>query len=158
MFTLSAYYLARIQFALTIGFHIIFPASSMGIAMYLAALEAAFLWTGRQVYLDVYQFWIKIFALVFGIGVVTGIVMGYELGLNWSVYAYKVGPILGPLLTYETLTAFFLEAGFLGIMLFGMKGRQRTAFRRDLRGGLRHASQRVLDSRQQLLDANAARL
>ena len=121
MFPLSAYYLARIQFALTIGFHIIFPASSMGIAMYLAALEAAFLWTGRRVYLDVFQFWIKIFALVFGMGVVTGIVMGYELGLNWSAYAYKVGPILGPLLTYETLTAFFLEAGFLGIMLFGMK-------------------------------------
>ncbi|HTU52398.1 MAG TPA: cytochrome ubiquinol oxidase subunit I [Acetobacteraceae bacterium] len=117
---MSAYYLARVQFALTIGFHIVFPATSIGLATYLVVLEGAWLRTRKPVYLDAYRFWLKIFAIVFGIGVVSGLVMGYELGLNWSGYTEKVGAILGPLLTYETMTAFFLEAGFLGVMLFGM--------------------------------------
>ena len=118
---MTAYYLARLQFALTIGFHIVFPATSIALATYLVTLEGAWLWTKRPAYLDVYRFWLKIFAIVFGIGVVSGIVMAYELGLNWSGYTDKVGAILGPPLTYETMTAFFLEAGFLGVMLFGMK-------------------------------------
>lgn len=116
----SALLLARVQFALTIGFHIVFPAFSIGLAAYLATLEAAWLYTGRQAYFDAYQYWLKIFAIVFGIGVVTGLVMAYEFGLNWSVFSDKVGAILGPPLTYETMTAFFLEAGFLGVMMFGI--------------------------------------
>jgi cytochrome bd ubiquinol oxidase subunit I len=118
---ITALNLARIQFALTIGFHIVFPAFSIGLATYLVVLEAAWLRTRRLIFLDAYQFWLKIFAVVFGVGVVTGLVMAYEFGLNWSGFAKRVGPILGPPLTYETLTAFFLEAGFLGIMLFGAK-------------------------------------
>lgn len=121
MFALDAYHLARVQFAFTVGFHIIFPAFSIGLAAYLAVLEGTWLRTGRQVYLDLYMYWLKVFALVFGIGVVSGLVMSYEFGTNWSVFAYKTGPILGPLLGYETLTAFFLEAGCLGVMLFGIK-------------------------------------
>ncbi len=120
-FSLDAYHLARIQFAFTIGFHILFPACSIGLAAYLAVLEGLWLKTGRQVYFDVYQYWLKIFAVVFGIGVVSGLVMSYEFGTNWSRFAYKTAPILGPLLGYETMTAFFLEAGFLGVMLFGVK-------------------------------------
>jgi cytochrome d ubiquinol oxidase subunit I len=104
-----------------VGFHIIFPAFSIGLAALLAVLEGLFLVTRRQVYMDVYQYWLKIFAVVFGIGVVTGLVMSYEFGTNWSEFARRTGPILGPLLGYETLTAFFMEAGFLGIMLFGLR-------------------------------------
>src|ERR1700761_307218 len=121
MWGLDAYHLARVQFAFTVGFHIIFPAFSIGLAAYLVVLEGLWLRTGRDVYMDVYRYWLKIFAIVFGIGVVTGLVMSYEFGTNWSEFAYRTGPILGPLLGYETLTAFFLEAGFLGIMLFGLK-------------------------------------
>jgi cytochrome d ubiquinol oxidase subunit I len=126
MHNLDAFHLARIQFAFTVGFHIVFPAFSIGLAAYLAVLEGLWLKTGKAVYLDVYQYWLKIFAIVFGVGVVSGVVMSYEFGTNWSEFAYRTGPILGPLLGYETLTAFFLEAGFLGIMLFGIKrvGRQ----------------------------------
>ncbi|WP_420404304.1 cytochrome ubiquinol oxidase subunit I [Nisaea sp.] len=113
--------LARIQFAFTVSFHIVFPAFSIGLASYLAVLEALWLKTGRQVYLDTFQYWLKIFALVFGMGVVSGIVMSYEFGANWSVFADKTGPVLGPLMGYEVLSAFFLEAGFLGVMLFGLK-------------------------------------
>ncbi len=83
-------------------------------------LEALWLWTGRQVYLDTFRYWLKIFAIAFAMGVVSGIVMSYQFGTNWSVFSDKTGPILGPLMGYEVLSAFFLEAGFLGIMLFGM--------------------------------------
>jgi cytochrome d ubiquinol oxidase subunit I len=117
----DAFYLARFQFAFTVGFHIIFPSFSIGLSAYLAVLEGSWLRTGKQVYFDVYQYWLKIFAVVFGVGVVSGLVMSYEFGTNWSVFAYKTGPILGPLLGYEVLTAFFLEAGFLGVMLFGLQ-------------------------------------
>ncbi|MHB8886882.1 MAG: cytochrome ubiquinol oxidase subunit I [Methylovirgula sp.] len=123
MLHIDAFHLARVQFAFTIAFHIIFPATSIGLAAYLAVLEGLWLTTGKQVFLDIYLYWLKIFAVVFGIGVVAGLVMSYEFGTNWSVFAYKTGAILGPLLGYETLTAFFLEAGFLGVMLFG---RQRV--------------------------------
>jgi len=111
--------LARIQFGFTVGFHIIFPALTIGLASYLAALEACWLRTGQVLYRDLYQFWAKIFALNFGMGVVSGVVMGYQFGTNWGPFADFAGSITGPLLTYEVLTAFFLEAGFLGIMLFG---------------------------------------
>ncbi len=111
--------LARIQFGFTISFHILFPAFTIGLASYLAVLEALWLKTGREVYRDLYRFWVRIFAVSFGMGVVSGVVMSYEFGTNWSRLSDIAGNILGPLLTYEVLTAFFLEAGFLGIMLFG---------------------------------------
>jgi cytochrome d ubiquinol oxidase subunit I len=115
----AAVLLARAQFALTIGFHIVLPAFSIGLASYLAVLEVLWLLTRRQVYRDVYQYWLKAFAITFGMGVVSGVVMSYEFGTNWARFADKAGPIVGPLMAYEVLTAFFLEAGFLGIMLFG---------------------------------------
>ncbi len=113
--------LARIQFAFTISFHIIFPAITIGLASYLAVLEARWLRTGQAVYLDLYRFWSRVFAVNFGMGVVSGLVMAYQFGTNWSGFSRFAGSITGPLLTYEVLTAFFLEAGFLGVMLFGMK-------------------------------------
>jgi cytochrome d ubiquinol oxidase subunit I len=115
----AAVLLARAQFALTVAFHIVLPAFSIGLASYLAVLEVLWLFTGRQVYRDVYQYWLKAFAITFGMGVVSGVVMSYEFGTNWARFADKAGPVIGPLMGYEVLTAFFLEAGFLGIMLFG---------------------------------------
>jgi len=117
----DALLLARIQFGFTISFHFIFPAFSIGLASYLAVLEALWLRTGKSLYLDVYKYWLKIFAVVFAMGVVSGIVMAYQIGTNWAVFSDKAGPIVGPLMAYEVLTAFFLEAGFLGVMLFGMQ-------------------------------------
>jgi cytochrome d ubiquinol oxidase subunit I len=117
----SAIEVARSQFGFVIAFHIMFPAFSIGLASFLAVLEGAWLMTGKSAYLDAYKYWLKIFAMIFAIGVVSGLVMAYEIGANWGGYADKVGPVLGPLLAYETLTAFFLEAGFLGIMLFGLQ-------------------------------------
>src|SRR5262245_46021625 len=116
----DALLLARLQFAFVITFHIVFPAFSIGLASYLAVLEGLWLWTSRDVYLRVFRYWLKIFALTFGMGVVSGVVMAYQIGTNWGPYADRTGPILGPLMGYEVLTAFFLEAGFLGVMLFGM--------------------------------------
>ncbi len=116
----DALLLARIQFAFTVSFHFIFPAFSIGLASYLAVLEALWLKTGKQLYQDLFKYWLKIFAIAFAMGVVSGIVMSYQFGTNWSVFSDKTGPILGPLMAYEVLTAFFLEAGFLGVMLFGM--------------------------------------
>jgi cytochrome bd ubiquinol oxidase subunit I len=113
--------LARIQFAFTISFHIVFPALSIGLGSYLAVLEGLWLITGEDRYIRLFRVWVKAFALSFGMGVVSGIVLSYQFGTNWSVFADKTGPILGPLMGYEVLTAFFLEAGFLGIMLFGVK-------------------------------------
>src|ERR687890_1383306 len=116
----TALLLARLQFAFTISFHFIFPPFSIGLASYLAVLEALWLKTGKDVYLTLFRYWLKIFAIAFAMGVVSGIVMSYQFGTNWSVFSDKAGPVIGPLMAYEVLTAFFLEAGFLGIMLFGM--------------------------------------
>ncbi|QZD94567.1 cytochrome ubiquinol oxidase subunit I [Qipengyuania gelatinilytica] len=112
--------LARIQFAFTVSFHFFFPAFSIGLASYLMVLEGLWLKTGRQLYLDLFKYWLKIFAIAFAMGVVSGIVMSYQFGTNWSVFSDVAGPVIGPLMAYEVLTAFFLEAGFLGVMLFGM--------------------------------------
>ncbi len=117
----DALLLARLQFGFTVSFHFIFPAFSIGLASYLAVLEALWLKTGKPLYLDLFKYWLKIFAVVFAMGVVSGIVMSYQFGTNWSVFSDKAGPIIGPLMAYEVLTAFFLEAGFLGVMLFGMQ-------------------------------------
>ena len=113
--------LARIQFAFTITFHIIFPSFTIGLASWLAVVEWRYLRTGKEVYQDIYRMWVKIFAVTFGMGVVSGVVMSYQFGTNWSVFSDKVGNVIGPLLGYEVLTAFFLEASFLGVMLFGWK-------------------------------------
>jgi len=119
MFNLTALELARIQFGFTITFHIIFPAITIGLATYLAILEGLWLRRRDVVYKTLYHFWSKIFAVNFAMGVVSGLVMAYQFGTNWSQYSEFAGSITGPLLTYEVLTAFFLEAGFLGVMLFG---------------------------------------
>lgn len=111
--------LSRIQFAFTVTFHIVFPSLTIGLAAFLVVLEAQWLRTGNEVYLGLYRFWSKLFALAFGVGVVTGLVMSYEFGTNWSRFSVVAGNVLGPLMGYEVLSAFFLEAGFLGIMLFG---------------------------------------
>ena len=111
--------LARVQFAFTISFHILFPAFTIGLASWLAVLEWRWLKTGEQVYADVYRMWVKIFAVTFGMGVVSGVVMPFQFGTNWSRFVDAGANVLGPLLGYEVLTAFFLEASFLGVMLFG---------------------------------------
>jgi cytochrome d ubiquinol oxidase subunit I len=116
----SALDLARFQFAFTIVWHFLFPAFTIGLASYLAVLEALWLWTGRDVYRDVFRYWVKAFAVAFAMGVVSGIVLSYQIGTNWSVFADRTAPVLGPLFAYEVLTAFFLEAGFIGVMLFGL--------------------------------------
>lgn len=119
MLGLSAFDLARIQFAFTVSFHIIFPAITIGLASFLAVLEGLWLKTRDKDYLALFHFWSKIFAVNFAMGVVSGLVMAYQFGTNWSFFSDFAGSITGPLLTYEVLTAFFLEAGFLGVMLFG---------------------------------------
>ena len=119
MFGIAAIDLARVQFAFTISFHIIFPAITIGLASYLAVLEGLWLKTQRDTYRHLYHFWSKIFAVNFAMGVVSGIVMAYQFGTHWSGFSAFAGSVTGPLLTYEVLTAFFLEAGFLGVMLFG---------------------------------------
>src|ERR1700741_184690 len=116
---ITALLLSRIQFAFTITFHIIFPSFTIGLAAWLAVLEAWGLATGRPVYRVIFEFWLKIFGMAFGLGVVSGIVMAFQFGTNWSVLSKMSGPVQGPLLSYETFTAFFLEASFFGILLFG---------------------------------------
>ena len=117
---LNAAVLARVQFAFTVSFHIIFPTISIGLAMFLAVLEGLWLKTRDEVYLQMYRFWMNIFAMAFGVGVVTGIVLSFEFGLGFARFAQLAGPAIGPMIALEVLTSFFLEAGFLGIMLFGL--------------------------------------
>jgi cytochrome bd ubiquinol oxidase subunit I len=118
---LLALLLSRVQFAFTVSFHIIFPAFTIGLAAWLACLEALSVATGRPVYRRLFDFWARIFAVAFGLGVVSGIVMAFEFGTNWSELSRRTGPIQGPLLLYETFTAFALEASFFGVMLFARK-------------------------------------
>lgn len=112
--------LARIQFGFTVSFHFIFPSFTIGLASFLMVLEGLWLATGKHVYDNLYRYWLKIFAVAFAMGVVSGLVMSYEFGTNWSVFSDRAGSVIGPLMAYEVLTAFFLEAGFLGVMLFGV--------------------------------------
>src|SRR5215204_3145721 len=113
--------LSRLQFAFTIAFHIIFPSFTIGLASFLAVLEGLWLATGNARFKALYLFWVKIFAISFGMGVVSGVVLSYQIGTNWSVFAAVTAPVIGPLLAFEVLAAFFLEASFLGVMLFGWK-------------------------------------
>jgi cytochrome d ubiquinol oxidase subunit I len=119
MHDLDPLILARLQFAFTVSFHIVFPTISIGLALFLVIVETLWLKTGDLVYRQIYRFWLNIFAMSFAIGVVTGVVMSFEFGLTFAKFARFAGPVIGPLIAYETLTSFFLEAGFLGIMLFG---------------------------------------
>ena len=119
MLSIEPLLLARIQFGFTVSFHIIFPALTIGLASYLAVLEGLWLWRRDPTYRDLYHFWSKVFAVNFAMGVVSGVVMAYQFGTNWSYFSAFAGGVTGPLLAYEVLTAFFLEAGFLGVMLFG---------------------------------------
>ncbi|MEI2418439.1 cytochrome ubiquinol oxidase subunit I [Orrella sp. JC864] len=118
---MTAELLARIQFAFTVSFHFIFPALSIGTASFLMVLNGLWLTKRDPVYLQLFEYWKTIFAVTFGMGVVSGIVMSYQFGTNWSVFSERAGAVIGPLMGYEVLTAFFLEAGFLGIALFGRK-------------------------------------
>ncbi len=121
MDTLDPLLLSRIQFAFTISFHILFPSFTIGLAAWLLVLEALWLKTGKAIYMEIAKHWAKIFAVSFGMGVVSGLVLSYEFGTNWSEFSRLGGNVIGPLMSYEVLSAFFLEAGFLGIMLFGWK-------------------------------------
>lgn len=114
-----AIFLSRVQFAFTVSFHIIFPAFTIGLASFLMNLEFQWLRTGNALYKNLYKFWAKVFAVSFGLGVVSGIPMSFQFGTNWSRFSEFTGNVLGPLIAYEVITAFCLEAGFLGIMLFG---------------------------------------
>lgn len=116
---ITALLLSRLQFAFTVSFHIIFPSFTIGLAAWLTVLETLHLATRRPAYRVLFEFWLKIFAVAFGFGVVSGVVMAFEIGTNWSDFSRMTGPIQGVLLSYETFTAFALEAGFLGILLFG---------------------------------------
>ena len=150
--------LARIQFAFTVTFHIIFPSFTIGLAAFIATLLVRWRMTGREHCMRLARFWTKVFAVSFAMGVVSGIVMSYEFGTNWSQFSVVVGNVVGPLIGYEVLTAFFLEATFLGIMLFGWS-RVPPGPARALRhpGRDRHLAVGVLDPRRQQLDADAGR-
>src|ERR1700722_2942010 len=119
--SLNPLVLSPIQFAWVIGWHFLLPAFTVGLASFIAVLEGLNLFTGREIYLRISSFWIKIFAVSFGMGVVSGIVMPFQIGTNWSRYSDAAADVVGPLLAYEGLTAFFLEAAFLGVLLFGRK-------------------------------------
>jgi cytochrome bd ubiquinol oxidase subunit I len=125
---LTALFLSRLQFAFTVSFHIIFPSFTIGLAAWLAVLEGLHLVTERPVYRRLFDFWLKIFGLAFGLGVVSGIVMGFEFGTNWSRLSEASGPIQGPLLSYESFTAFALEASFFGVLIFGRPRVSRTSY------------------------------
>ena len=117
--TLDPLILSRIQFGFTIAFHIVFPAFTIGLSAFIAALVARWMWTGDERFRQLAKFWTKIFAVSFAMGVVSGVVLSYQFGTNWSRFSEVVGNVIGPVIAYETLTAFFLEASFLGILLFG---------------------------------------
>ena len=155
---LTALELARIQFAFTVSFHIIFPATSIGLACFLAVLEWKWLRSHNPIYQYLYKYWLKIFAVTFGLGVVSGVVMSYQFGTNWSEFSRIAGSVTGPLLTYEVLSAFFLEAGFLGVMLFGW-GRvsEKAHFFCYIYGCCRYMYFNVLDLIFKQLDANTSR-
>ncbi|MGF6266974.1 cytochrome bd-type quinol oxidase subunit 1 [Paraburkholderia youngii] len=155
----SALFLSRIQFAATVSFHIIFPSFTIGLAAWLAVLEAMSLATQNRVYRQVFEFWLKIFGVAFGMGVVSGIVMAFQFGTNWSELSRASGPIQGPLLSYESFTAFALEATFFGVMLFGRTRVRPLVLSRLVRARhVGHHAVGFLDPREQLVDAAAHRV
>ena len=155
---LDPVFLSRIQFAFVISFHIIFPAFTIGLAAWLATIEGMRLFTGNPLYRRVFDFWLKVFAVSFGMGVVTGIVMAFQFGTNWGVLAERTGSIQGPLLGYEAFTAFMLEATLLRRHAAGPRpGFAALLLLRLLHGVARNDVLLVLDPRQQFLDAGAGR-
>ena len=141
--------LSRLQFAFTVSFHIIFPSFTIGLAAWLAVLSLRWWISGDDLYRRLFDFWVKIFAVSFGMGVVSGIVMAFEFGTNWSVLAERAGNIMGPLIVYEALTAFMLEATFLGALLLGRDRLPRWAhFACCLHGGAGHHGFGLLDHGQ----------
>jgi hypothetical protein len=152
---ITALLLSRLQFAFTISFHIIFPSFTIGLAAFLTILEALHLATGRPTYRVVFEFWLKVFAVAFGIGVVTGIVMAFQFGTNWSVLARMSGPIQGPLISYETFMAFFLEATSSGFCSSAVPRRSLVVPGIDCDGRVGHHAVRFLDHGEQQLDAGA---
>ena len=156
---MDALALARIQFAANISFHILFPTITIALCWFLLFFEIRFHLTGNDSWMDAYRFWVKVFALTFALGVVSGITMSFQFGTNWPGFMETVGNIAGPLLAYEVLTAFFLEATFLGIMLFGSNRAPPFGTYSGYRiGGSGNHSVSVLDHRPQLMDAYTARL
>src|SRR5882757_1274684 len=117
----DALLLSRLQFGFTIAWHIIFPSFTIGLASFLTVLEGLWLATRNTLFQTLYLFWIKIFAISFGMGVVSGVVLSYEIGTNWSAYSAVAAPVIGPLFAFEVLAAFFMEASFLGVMLWGWR-------------------------------------
>ena len=157
--SLDAVLLSRLQFAFTIGYHILWPAYTIGISGFIVVLSLLWRVTRKPVYREQLRFWIHLFALGFAMGVVTGIVLSYEIGTNWSVFAERTSNVIAPFFSYEVQTAFFLEAGFIGIMLFGMDRFSRAAaYLLLLHGGARRGRERVLDSGGEQLDADAVGL
>ena len=155
MFELDAFHLARIQFAFTVSFHILFPAITIGLASYLVVLEGMWLRTKNDVWRSLYHFWLKIFAVNFGMGVVSGLVMAYQFGTNWSGFSQFAGSITGPLLTYEVLNRLLPGSWFLGRDAVRLEqGRPRPALLCHLHGGAGHADVHLLDPRLQQLDAH----
>jgi hypothetical protein len=151
-------FLSRLQFAWVIGWHILLPAFTVGLAAYIALVEGLNLVTGRQVYHRVSMFWIKVFSISFGMDVVTGIVMPFQFGTNWSRYSDATANVLSPLFAYEGLTAFFLEAAFLGVLFVRTEaGAAMGPFRCGADGSAGHAVLFVLDTCCQQLDADAGR-
>ncbi len=150
--------LSRIQFAATVSFHYIYPPLSIGLGVMLVIFEALWLKTKNPLYHQMARFWTKVFALTFAIGVATGIVMEFEFGTNWATYSRYVGDVFGSALAAEGIFAFFLESGFLAVLLFGWdKVGREFAFLRDVHGLSGRAFQRHLDRRGQLVDADARR-
>lgn len=125
--SITALNVARFQFAFAVTVHIIFPPLTIGLSVFLLVLEGLWLKTKKSIYQKIYKFWIKIFAVNFGLGVISGVFLSFQIGQNWSQFSNFAGPVIGPLMSYEVLTAFFLESGFLGIMLFGIKKVSRCA-------------------------------
>ena len=153
--------LSRLQFAANISFHIIFPTITIALGWILLFFKLRFQATGDEKWMDAYRFYVKVFALSFAMGVVSGITMSFQFGTNWPGFMEKVGNIAGPLLAYEVMTAFFLEAVFFGIMLFGARRLARAAVAAhfgDVPGCVRHHDERVLDFGPELLDADAGGL
>ena len=154
----DALVLSRLQFAFTVAFHILFPSLTIGLAAFLLVLEVRWIATGNHIYEQLYRFWLKLFALAFGLGVVTGLVLSYEIGTNWGRFSAMTGNVIGPLMGYEVLSAFFLEAGFLGVMIFGIDrvGKDPHLFATAM--VTRHPRFHVLDPLRKQLDAHARRL
>ncbi len=154
---MDALFLSRLQFALTIGFHYIYPPITIGLGVILVVMEALFLKTRREIYRNMTRYWVRIFGLTFAIGVATGIVMEFEFGTNWETYSRYVGDVFGSALAAEGIFAFFVESGFLAVLLFGWDKVKPTAHFLSTVMVYRRAFQCCLDRGGRLMDADTGR-